>query len=71
MRRRVVGPAMAGTLLAAFAAAFRKAVGKEPNNTEIRRALEMVNPFLSSKVGRNDACPCGSGKKFKKCHGAG
>lgn len=22
------------------------------------------------KVGRNDACPCGSGKKFKKCHGA-
>jgi uncharacterized protein len=22
------------------------------------------------KVGRNDACPCGSGKKFKKCCGA-
>ena len=22
------------------------------------------------KIGRNDACPCGSGKKFKKCHGA-
>ncbi|HMW38265.1 MAG: preprotein translocase subunit SecA [Saprospiraceae bacterium] len=22
------------------------------------------------KVGRNDACPCGSGKKFKNCHGA-
>ena len=21
------------------------------------------------KVGRNDLCPCGSGKKFKKCHG--
>jgi preprotein translocase subunit SecA len=21
------------------------------------------------KVGRNDACPCGSGKKFKHCHG--
>jgi len=21
------------------------------------------------KVGRNDACPCGSGKKYKKCHG--
>ncbi len=20
--------------------------------------------------GRNDPCPCGSGKKFKKCHGA-
>ena len=22
------------------------------------------------KVGRNDTCPCGSGKKYKKCHGA-
>jgi len=24
-----------------------------------------------SKAGRNDPCPCGSGKKYKKCHGAG
>jgi preprotein translocase subunit SecA len=23
------------------------------------------------KVGRNDPCPCGSGKKYKKCHGVG
>ncbi|MBP9921312.1 MAG: SEC-C domain-containing protein, partial [Proteiniclasticum sp.] len=22
-----------------------------------------------NKVGRNDPCPCGSGKKYKKCHG--
>jgi preprotein translocase subunit SecA len=22
------------------------------------------------KVGRNEPCPCGSGKKYKKCHGA-
>lgn len=29
-------------------------------------------PYLrdGSKVGRNDPCPCGSGKKFKQCHGA-
>jgi preprotein translocase subunit SecA len=26
---------------------------------------------VSRKVGRNDPCPCGSGKKYKKCHGAG
>jgi preprotein translocase subunit SecA len=26
------------------------------------------NPY--AEVGRNDPCPCGSGKKFKKCHGA-
>jgi preprotein translocase subunit SecA len=28
-------------------------------------------PSLYAGVGRNDPCPCGSGKKFKKCHGAG
>jgi len=26
---------------------------------------------FSGEVGRNDPCPCGSGKKYKKCHGAG
>jgi preprotein translocase subunit SecA len=25
---------------------------------------------VETKVGRNDPCPCGSGKKYKKCHGA-
>jgi uncharacterized protein YecA (UPF0149 family) len=24
----------------------------------------------ADKVGRNDPCPCGSGKKYKRCHGA-
>ena len=30
-----------------------------------------TQPFMrsSQKVGRNDPCPCGSGKKFKQCHG--
>jgi preprotein translocase subunit SecA len=28
-----------------------------------------MNPALKD-IGRNDPCPCGSGKKFKKCHGA-
>jgi len=26
-------------------------------------------PRTSNKVGRNDPCPCGSGKKYKNCHG--
>lgn len=25
---------------------------------------------MAASVGRNDPCPCGSGRKFKKCHGA-
>jgi len=24
---------------------------------------------VEKKVGRNDPCPCGSGKKYKQCHG--
>ena len=27
-------------------------------------------PTSGAKVGRNDPCPCGSGKKYKKCHGS-
>jgi preprotein translocase subunit SecA len=27
-------------------------------------------PAIPAKIGRNDPCPCGSGKKYKKCHGA-
>jgi preprotein translocase subunit SecA len=45
-----------------LAAASRAGAG-EPAQTAQRRT--------GDKVGRNDLCPCGSGKKFKKCHGAG
>jgi preprotein translocase subunit SecA len=38
------------------------------NNTEAPQAPKMKNTD-GSDVGRNDPCPCGSGKKFKKCHG--
>ena len=27
------------------------------------------DPATWGKVGRNEACPCGSGKKYKHCHG--
>ncbi len=32
---------------------------------------EQVAPFVRNgdKIGRNDPCPCGSGKKYKQCHG--
>ncbi len=37
-----------------------------------RQAEEAAAPIRRQtvKVGRNDPCPCGSGKKFKHCHGA-
>jgi preprotein translocase subunit SecA len=35
-------------------------------------SLGVVTPFTreSAKIGRNDTCPCGSGKKYKQCHGS-
>ena len=37
-------------------------------NSEIARAVQITKPIVNSKkIGRNDLCPCGSGKKYKKC----
>ncbi|MEI7254616.1 preprotein translocase subunit SecA [Dickeya dadantii] len=30
---------------------------------------EAGSPYADRKIGRNDPCPCGSGKKYKQCHG--
>ena len=36
------------------------------------REAQRREPIVKSKMpGRNDPCPCGSGKKFKNCHGRG
>jgi len=32
-------------------------------------AKASANPYANQYVGRNDPCPCGSGKKYKQCHG--
>lgn len=36
---------------------------------ETPKAPSNISPDKFKNVGRNDPCPCGSGKKFKKCHG--
>lgn len=44
---------------------------KEPPKEEIKATTfvkDKNDPYAN--VGRNDPCPCGSGKKYKKCHGA-
>jgi preprotein translocase subunit SecA len=38
-----------------------------PDPQAVRREPVQAAP----KIGRNDSCPCGSGKKFKNCHGKG
>lgn len=43
----------------------RRIVTNQPSDDSPRAAVASK----SQKVGRNDPCPCGSGKKFKHCHG--
>jgi preprotein translocase subunit SecA len=51
----------------------RPAVAAVPDREPAQQAgAEPVAPFVRGerKVGRNEPCPCGSGRKFKHCHGA-
>jgi preprotein translocase subunit SecA len=64
-------PAFAGARSAPPASA-RQAQGEGPQpartgGDDVIKTVRREEP----KVGRNDPCPCGSGKKYKKCHGAG
>ena len=63
-------PAFAGARSAPPASA-RQAQGEGPQpartgGDDVIKTVRREEP----KVGRNDPCPCGSGKKYKKCHGA-
>ena len=42
--------------------------GKTPQPNQAKPSVE-DNPWAGQKIGRNDPCPCGSGLKYKKCHG--
>ncbi len=49
-------------------------LGIEPDKPEdisdLEKPLNPPSPTTVQKIGRNDPCPCGSGKKYKKCCGA-
>jgi len=42
-----------------------------PMLDEMRQQQKATPVRVEQKIGRNDPCPCGSGKKFKNCHGQG
>jgi len=44
-----------------------RGIVREKEETQVKRPFVREIP----KVGRNDPCPCGSGKKYKHCHGKG
>ena len=41
----------------------------EAQTTEAAPAAPVGDANLFARVGRNEPCPCGSGKKYKQCHG--
>ena len=53
-----------------FQHAEASALGEQPKGAQ-QAAAPAAEPFVRDgrKVGRNEPCPCGSGKKFKQCHG--
>ncbi|HEY2181283.1 MAG TPA: preprotein translocase subunit SecA [Solirubrobacteraceae bacterium] len=63
----------AGAMAAAAAAAGTPGVEEGFNEAEALEAMPVIEQRVvdeEHQVGRNDPCWCGSGKKFKKCHGA-
>jgi preprotein translocase subunit SecA len=40
---------------------------QRPGSPQVAGKLQPIQ--VAEKVGRNDPCPCGSGKKYKQCHG--
>jgi uncharacterized protein YecA (UPF0149 family) len=40
-----------------------------PSETQVKRGVRVLRVYkeLMEKLGGNDLCPCGSGKRFKKC----
>ncbi|MFQ5508312.1 MAG: preprotein translocase subunit SecA [Leptospirillia bacterium] len=61
MSHAEVSPVTAAAAVAAGGAAAQEPEAAAPKQTPAR---------AEEKIGRNDPCPCGSGKKYKKCHGA-
>ena len=54
---------------AAAAAAVASAPAASAEAGEAREGFDENDPTTWGNPGRNDLCPCGSGKKFKHCHG--
>ena len=48
----------------------RAGIGTNPSRNSSKPSQRKTQPVrVEQKVGRNEPCPCGSGKKFKQCHG--
>jgi hypothetical protein len=62
------GPARPRTIAVFFETMSKRRKGF-PSEMQVKRGVRIVHGTkeLTEKLGRNDLCPCGSGKRFKKC----
>jgi len=63
------GYGVAENVSATATAAAAAPAAQQTSGGEATKVKQIVRE--TKKVGRNDPCPCGSGKKYKKCHGVG
>jgi preprotein translocase subunit SecA len=59
-----------GTTTTTTTDARGREVEKRDDGSTVRRVAAGSTYTSEDKVGRNDPCPCGSGQKYKRCHGA-
>ena len=66
-----------GVVLAAIALAISVKTASKPTSIDVNQVINVItappaphSAQAAPRVGRNQPCPCGSGKKFKHCHGA-
>ena len=71
MSRSSLAPSYAADAIAQWVLESAQAGGQGDDGEVLHAAREGSFIREEPKVGRNDPCPCGSGKKYKKCCGAG
>ena len=47
-----------------------KIVQQENDNIAEKKIEDNLKSIAKNKIGRNEPCPCNSGKKYKHCHGS-
>ena len=48
---------------------FKIKLVSENNDEKNKKRIQEPRRIITKKIGRNEPCPCGSGKKYKQCHG--
>ena len=66
---RVHAPAAPAMPAQQPSAKMDKADSSKPQQRQMPQEQKKTPIPVHGKIGRNDPCPCGSGKKYKKCHG--